>query len=138
VVLLWASPPESSKGGRLIKWTLCFSNLLSWPSRRRLAAALAIDRVAGAAGHEAGRRGLRGARRCCAVALEPVSGLCRHPGGPLARLLQSATRWIGEDRHHLTLGLNGISLPLFVLAGVVGLAAGLYALQSGAGRLRMI
>ena len=38
---------------------------------------------------------------------------------------------------HLTLGLNGISLPLFVLAGVVGLAAGLYALQSGAGRLRM-
>ncbi len=37
---------------------------------------------------------------------------------------------------HLTLGLNGISLPLFVLAGVVGLAAGLYALQSGAERLR--
>jgi NADH-quinone oxidoreductase subunit M len=38
---------------------------------------------------------------------------------------------------HLTLGLNGISLPLFVLAGVVGLAAGLYALQSGAERLRI-
>jgi NADH-quinone oxidoreductase subunit M len=38
---------------------------------------------------------------------------------------------------HLTLGLNGISLPLFVLAGVVGLAAGLYALQSGAERLKM-
>jgi NADH-quinone oxidoreductase subunit M len=37
---------------------------------------------------------------------------------------------------HLTLGLNGISLPLFVLAGVVGLAAGIYALQSGAERLR--
>ncbi len=37
---------------------------------------------------------------------------------------------------HLTLGLNGISLPLFVLAGVVGFAAGLYALQSGAERLR--
>ena len=37
---------------------------------------------------------------------------------------------------HLTLGLNGISLPLFVLAGVVGLAAGLYALQSGAERLK--
>src|SRR5476651_755168 len=32
----------------------------------------------------------------------------------------------------LTLGLNGISLPLFVLAGVVGLAAGLYAIQSNA------
>lgn len=36
----------------------------------------------------------------------------------------------------LTLGLNGISLPLFVLAGVVGLAAGLYAMQSGAERLQ--
>jgi NADH-quinone oxidoreductase subunit M len=38
---------------------------------------------------------------------------------------------------HLTLGLNGISLPLFVLAGIVGLAAGIYALQSGAERLRI-
>jgi len=38
---------------------------------------------------------------------------------------------------HLTLGLNGVSLPLFVLAAVVGLAAGLYALQSGAERLRI-
>jgi NADH-quinone oxidoreductase subunit M len=37
----------------------------------------------------------------------------------------------------LSLGLNGISLPLFVLAGVVGLAAGLYAIQSGAERLRI-
>ena len=34
----------------------------------------------------------------------------------------------------LHLGLNGIALPLFVLAGVVGLAAGLYALQSKAER----
>src|SRR4051812_48052947 len=32
----------------------------------------------------------------------------------------------------LKLGLNGISLPLFVLAAIVGLAAGLYAIQSGA------
>ena len=38
---------------------------------------------------------------------------------------------------HLTLGLNGISLPLFVLAGIVGFAAGLYALQSGAERLKI-
>ncbi len=38
---------------------------------------------------------------------------------------------------HLTLGLNGVSLPLFVLAGIVGFAAGLYALQSGAARLRI-
>lgn len=36
----------------------------------------------------------------------------------------------------LKLGLNGISLPLFVLAGVVGLAAGFYALQSKAERMK--
>jgi len=38
---------------------------------------------------------------------------------------------------HLSLGLNGISLPLFVMAGVVGLAAGLYAIQSSAERLKI-
>lgn len=37
----------------------------------------------------------------------------------------------------LKLGLNGISLPLFVLAGLVGLAAGLYALQTQAERLKI-
>ena len=37
----------------------------------------------------------------------------------------------------LKLGLNGISLPLFVMAGVVGLAAGLYAIQSAAERLKI-
>jgi NADH-quinone oxidoreductase subunit M len=36
----------------------------------------------------------------------------------------------------LKLGLNGISLPLFVLAGIVGLAAGLYAIQSNAPRMK--
>jgi NADH-quinone oxidoreductase subunit M len=36
----------------------------------------------------------------------------------------------------LKLGINGISLPLFVLAGVVGLAAGLYAIQSNAERMK--
>ena len=36
----------------------------------------------------------------------------------------------------LKLGLNGISLPLFVLAALVGLAAGLYALQSRAERMK--
>jgi NADH-quinone oxidoreductase subunit M len=35
---------------------------------------------------------------------------------------------------YLHLGLNGISLPLFLLAGVVGFAAGLYALFSNAER----
>jgi len=36
----------------------------------------------------------------------------------------------------LKFGLNGISLPLFVLAGVVGFAAGLYAIQSKAERMK--
>ncbi|MFU8847678.1 MAG: complex I subunit 4 family protein [Opitutales bacterium] len=35
---------------------------------------------------------------------------------------------------YLHLGLNGISMPLFLLAGVVGLAAGLYAMHSKAER----
>src|SRR3954468_9810263 len=37
----------------------------------------------------------------------------------------------------LKLGLNGISLPLFVMAGIVGFAAGLYAIQSNAERLKI-
>ncbi|MCW5549903.1 MAG: NADH-quinone oxidoreductase subunit M [Opitutaceae bacterium] len=37
----------------------------------------------------------------------------------------------------LKLGLNGVSLPLFVMAGIVGLAAGLYAIQSSAERLKL-
>lgn len=37
----------------------------------------------------------------------------------------------------LKLGLNGISLPLFVLAAVVGFAAGLYAIRSQAERLKL-
>jgi NADH-quinone oxidoreductase subunit M len=36
----------------------------------------------------------------------------------------------------LKLGLNGISMPLFFLAGIVGLAAGIYAMQSSAERLQ--
>ncbi len=36
----------------------------------------------------------------------------------------------------LKLGLNGLSLPLFVMAAVVGLAAGIYAVQSTAERLQ--
>ena len=35
------------------------------------------------------------------------------------------------------LGLNGVSSPLFAMAGVVGLAAGLTAMHSGADRLRL-
>jgi NADH-quinone oxidoreductase subunit M len=37
----------------------------------------------------------------------------------------------------LHLGLNGISMPMFLMAGVVGLAAGLYAIQSKAERPRL-
>jgi NADH-quinone oxidoreductase subunit M len=37
----------------------------------------------------------------------------------------------------LKLGLNGVSLPMFLLASIVGLAAGLYALRSGAERLKL-
>lgn len=37
----------------------------------------------------------------------------------------------------LKLGLNGISMPLFALAGIVGFAAGLYAIQSQAERLKI-
>ncbi len=36
----------------------------------------------------------------------------------------------------LKFGLNGVALPLFVLAGLVGLAAGLVAIRSGAERLK--
>jgi NADH-quinone oxidoreductase subunit M len=37
----------------------------------------------------------------------------------------------------LKLGVNGIAMPLFVMAGIVGFAAGLYALQSTAERLKL-
>jgi NADH-quinone oxidoreductase subunit M len=37
----------------------------------------------------------------------------------------------------LHLGLNGLALPFYVLAGVVGMAAGLYAIQSNVERLRL-
>jgi NADH-quinone oxidoreductase subunit M len=36
----------------------------------------------------------------------------------------------------LRLGVNGISMPLYVMAAIVGFAAGLYSLQSGAERIK--
>ncbi|MBE7540398.1 MAG: NADH-quinone oxidoreductase subunit M [Opitutaceae bacterium] len=51
--------------------------------------------------------------------------------------LASYDTGLGSLGIKLTLGLNGISLAMFVLAGVVGLAAGLYAIQSGAERLKI-
>jgi len=49
--------------------------------------------------------------------------------------MTSAATGLEQWGIRLTLGLNGISLPLFVLAGVVGLAAGLYAMQAEVERL---
>lgn len=37
----------------------------------------------------------------------------------------------------LHLGLNGISMPLFLMAGIVGFASGIYALQAKAERIRL-
>ncbi|MGH7994810.1 MAG: complex I subunit 4 family protein [Opitutaceae bacterium] len=37
----------------------------------------------------------------------------------------------------LKLGVNGVSMPLFVMAGIVGFAAGWYAIHSGAERLKI-
>jgi NADH-quinone oxidoreductase subunit M len=44
---------------------------------------------------------------------------------------------LGNFGISLKLGLNGIALPMFLLAATVGLAAGLYALRSGAERLKL-
>jgi NADH-quinone oxidoreductase subunit M len=44
---------------------------------------------------------------------------------------------LGAFGIRLALGLNGIALPMFLLAALVGLAAGLYALRSGAERLKL-
>ncbi|MGA1205064.1 MAG: complex I subunit 4 family protein [Opitutales bacterium] len=37
----------------------------------------------------------------------------------------------------LHLGLNGLALPFYVMAGLVGMSAGFYAIQSGVARLRL-
>ena len=47
--------------------------------------------------------------------------------------LDTGLQGLGISLH---LGLNGISMPLFFLAGIVGLAAGIYAMQSGAERMQ--
>ncbi|WP_221030674.1 complex I subunit 4 family protein [Actomonas aquatica] len=76
-----------------------------------------------------------------AFALPALAGLCawyRFAGAPTEggyAFLTSYNTGLSNMGIQLTLGLNGISLPLFVMAGLVGLAAGLYALQSAAERL---
>src|SRR5882757_6592538 len=51
--------------------------------------------------------------------------------------LSSVDLGLGSFGINLKLGLNGIALPMFLLAAIVGLAAGLYALRSGAERLKL-
>lgn len=61
----------------------------------------------------------------------------RHAGGAYAFELFVPT---GLDRigSHLHLGINGIAAPFLLMAGVVGLAAGLYAIISVTERLRLM
>jgi NADH-quinone oxidoreductase subunit M len=76
-----------------------------------------------------------------AFAIPALAGLCvwyRFGGAPTEgsyAFLTTYNTGLGKLDISLKLGLNGISLPLFVMAGIVGLAAGLYALQSAAERL---
>ncbi|MEO6992610.1 MAG: NADH-quinone oxidoreductase subunit M [Lacunisphaera sp.] len=58
-------------------------------------------------------------------------------GGGQYQYLSSVDTGLGAFGIHLKLGLNGIALPMFLLAAIVGLAAGLYALRSGAERLKL-
>jgi NADH-quinone oxidoreductase subunit M len=76
-----------------------------------------------------------------AFAIPALAGLCAwyRFGGAVTEgsyaFLTSYDTGLSALGIKLTLGLNGISMPLFVMAGIVGLAAGLYALQSAAERL---
>ncbi len=58
-------------------------------------------------------------------------------GGGQYQYLSSVDTGLGAFGINLKLGLNGIALPMFLLAAIVGLAAGLYALRSGAERLKL-
>ena len=58
-------------------------------------------------------------------------------GGGQYQYLSSIDMGLGAFGIKLKLGLNGIALPMFLLAALVGLAAGLYALRSGAERLKL-
>ena len=58
-------------------------------------------------------------------------------GGTAYHYLSSVDTGLGGFGIALKLGLNGIALPMFLLAAIVGLAAGLFALRSGAERLKL-
>ncbi len=51
--------------------------------------------------------------------------------------LQTYSTGLGRLGIDLRLGVNGIAMPLFVLAGIVGFAAGLYAIKSTAERVKI-
>ncbi len=57
-------------------------------------------------------------------------------GGSRYHYLSVIDTGLGRFGIALKLGLNGIALPMFLLAAIVGLAAGLYALRSQAERLK--
>ena len=57
-------------------------------------------------------------------------------GGAAYHYLSSVDLGLGSFGINLKLGLNGIALPMFLLAAIVGLAAGLFALRSQAERLK--
>jgi len=57
-------------------------------------------------------------------------------GGARYHYLSTVDLGLGGYGINLKLGLNGIALPMFLLAAVVGLAAGLFALRSSAERLK--
>ncbi len=58
-------------------------------------------------------------------------------GGADYQYLTNLDTGLGDFGIHLKLGLNGIALPMFALAAIVGFAAGIYALRSGAERLKL-
>ncbi len=58
-------------------------------------------------------------------------------GGDNYHYLSTTYTGLGQFGITLKLGLNGVALPMFLLAAIVGLAAGLYALRSGAERLKL-
>jgi NADH-quinone oxidoreductase subunit M len=57
-------------------------------------------------------------------------------GGQHYHFLSTFDTGLADYGISLKLGLNGIALPMFLLAAIVGLAAGLYALRSEAERLK--
>src|SRR4051812_37732584 len=71
------------------------------------------------------------------VALHTWANFARVPQADGYAFLMGYSTGLDGMGISLKLGLNGISMPLFVMAGLVGFAAGLYAIQSQAERLKI-